>query len=71
MNDYKTPDLINRAINEMSLRDWFAGMALQGMLSNPGYHLFQADEESADDITSHAFRISDSMLANRNGKEGA
>lgn len=49
----------------MSLRDWFAGMALQGMLAScrPGYSY-----QIAEDATSEAFRYADAMLAARDGK---
>jgi hypothetical protein len=49
----------------MSLRDWFAGMALQGMLAScrPGYSY-----QIAEDATSEAFRYADAMLSARDGK---
>jgi hypothetical protein len=49
----------------MSLRDWFAGMALQGMLAScrPGYSY-----HIAEDATSEAFRYADAMLSARDGK---
>ena len=43
----------------MSLRDWFAGMALQGMLAQGG-------EASPTDYAMAAFRMADAMLAERN-----
>ncbi len=49
----------------MTLRDWFAGMALQGMLAScrPGYSY-----QIAEDATSEAFRYADAMLSARNGR---
>jgi hypothetical protein len=49
----------------MTLRDWFAGMALQGMLAScrPGYSY-----QIAEDATSEAFRYADAMLSARDGK---
>jgi hypothetical protein len=66
MNDYKTPDLINRDGNEISLRDWFAGMALQGIASNPSFDCITPPEYASD-----AYSFADAMLAARAGKEGA
>ena len=54
------------AFSGMTLRDWFAGQALQGMLAScrPGYSY-----QTAEDATSEAFRYADSMLAASTGKE--
>jgi len=51
--------------NGMSLRDWFAGMALQGLLANPGYRLFQANEQTIGDVAEHAARIANIMITAR------
>ena len=48
----------------MSLRDWFAGMALSGLLANPEH------DESFPLNAEHAYRVADAMLAERK-KEGA
>ena len=40
----------------MSLRQWYAGMALQGMLANPNW----TDDECA---AHYAFEYADSMIA--------
>jgi hypothetical protein len=42
----------------MSLRDWFAGMAMQGLLANCG-----ADSEQ---IAKKAYEYADAMLVERN-----
>jgi|DEB0MinimDraft_3_1074331.scaffolds.fasta_scaffold107092_2 hypothetical protein len=51
----------------MTLRDWFAGMALKGMLSNPATELFsdgkRVHSEEAYAIAS--YRVSDAMLSER------
>lgn len=50
----------------MSLRDWFAGMALQGMFANSSmidtfsHHRMMADE---------SFNVADAMIAASEGKE--
>ena len=51
----------------MSLRDWFAGMALQGMMANPAIGFSLSATQSA--LT--AFSQADAMLAARDGKESA
>ena len=43
-------------LNGMSLRDWFAGMAMQGML---------ADGIAHDGAPRFAYRLADAMLAER------
>jgi hypothetical protein len=47
---------LHRAIPGMSLRDWFAGMAMQGML---------ADGIAHDGAPRFAYRLADAMLAER------
>ena len=53
-------------VGGLSVRDWFAGMALQGYCSRADLD-WQAMESFAD----HAFRQADSMLAARERKEDA
>lgn len=43
----------------MSLRDWFAGMALQGMLAN------QAEEGGINGMADYAYKYADAMLKKR------
>lgn len=50
----------------MTLRDWFAGMALQGMMNEPSNH-----RSLAIDDASYCYEIADAMLAARAGKEDA
>ncbi len=55
-------------VQNVSLRDYFAGQALQGMFSNPAlidtfsHHQMMASE---------SYMVADAMLAARNGKESA
>ena len=49
----------------MTLRDWFAGMALQGEVANPSAKLFEADSITFDDLAGDCYRIADAMLAAR------
>lgn len=46
----------------MYLRDWFAGQALAGMLSNPGR---VGDFARRDSLTSEAYHWADAMLSER------
>jgi len=46
----------------MSLRDWFAGMALQGILAN---HTMVINEDTAQMLQRAAWNISDAMLKER------
>lgn len=49
----------------MSIRDWFAGMALQGIIS--GDQDFATEGyPSALDVTHMAYKYADAMLAERN-----
>jgi len=62
----------------MSLRDYFAAAAMQGLMGNSGGP-WQANPSSgtgwcncdADDVASVAYNIADAMLAARTRKEGA
>ncbi len=60
------PALFGRDAEGMSLRDWFAGQALAGLLSNP-----RADQEWAGKHAAvSAYNVADAMLAAR-AKGGA
>lgn len=56
-----SPEVLERMKNQggMTLRDWFAGQALNGMLSDP--NLSAEPEEFAD----YAYRHADAMLKAR------
>ena len=57
--------------NGMTLRDWFAGQALQGLLANPKLQQAIMDHGGALGgwIESSAFGFADAMIAEREGKE--
>jgi hypothetical protein len=48
----------------MSLRDWFAGEALKGILSNPAL-IDTISQSTPDWIAIHAGLVADAMLKNR------
>ena len=54
-------DCVATGSTGMSLRDWFAGMALQGFSSVPSI----VDELPWDSIASMSYDMADSMLAER------
>lgn len=47
----------------MRLRDWFAGMALQGMMANP-----ECNAMAGEDIARNCYRIAEEMLSVRDAK---
>lgn len=50
----------------MSLRDWFAGQALAGMLDFSGAHSYQfADDAVALEVATSAYEIADAMIRAR------
>jgi len=49
----------------MSLRDWFAGMALQGVTSSANW------DGAISDVADDAYSLADAMLAARERKEDA
>jgi hypothetical protein len=55
----------------MSLRDWFAGMALQGLVSSAGAGIFTAGEVPRYEIASYSYKYADAMIAAREAKEEA
>jgi hypothetical protein len=54
----------------MSLRDWFAGMAMQGAIAYVNEHEDHYDQSLANTAIA-SYKIADAMLAAREGKEGA
>jgi hypothetical protein len=56
--------MYDTSIQGMTLRDWFAGMALQGQYAScrPGY-----DFATQADAAKQAYSIADAMLAARKG----
>ena len=59
-----TPGYMEDGRAGMSLRDWFAGMALLGMFTNT------ITLEDPETMTEHAYCYSDAMLEARKVKEG-
>ncbi len=54
----------------MSLRDWFAGMALQGWLASyDPSSIHPASSETANSLALSSYAMADAMLAAREGKE--
>jgi len=51
--------------NGMSLRDWFAGMALQGIISS----IYFTPQVTFEECVGRAYGTADAMLAAREGKE--
>ena len=57
-----TPDMPIQGGPGMSIRDWFAGMAMQGIISCPG-DLDGYYEE--DVVATNAYKMADAMLRER------
>jgi hypothetical protein len=59
-------------IRHMTLRDWFAGQAIQNayLLYDDAYERTVSDETYAEAAT-NAYRIADAMLAARDRNQGA
>lgn len=49
----------------MSLRDYFAAAALQGLTANPGAHKTGGGTLTADDMASGSYELADAMLRAR------
>jgi hypothetical protein len=62
--------LFTEGMGGMSLRDWFAGMALQGAVAYVNEHKDHYGESLAHTAIA-AYKIADAMLTCRDGKEGA
>lgn len=52
----------------MSLRDWYAGMALQGILANANNSIQKIDHESLGLLAAVTYQLADAMLAQREGE---
>ena len=57
------PDKYGRAPSGMSLRDWFAGQALAGLMSDPG--LRPCSVEEFEHMAARLYQVADAMLAAR------
>jgi hypothetical protein len=54
----------------LSIRDWFAGMAMQGAVAYVNEHEDHYDESLANTAIA-SYKIADAMLVAREGKEDA
>ena len=61
-------EMLPIAIGGMSLRDWFAGMALQGLCVT-NEHTSEPGTWNADYLAHAAFRFADAMIAQREKEE--
>ena len=58
---------VHHAHKGMSLRDWFAGMAMQGIISS----IYFTPQVTFEECAGRAYGTADAMLAARERKEGA
>ena len=65
---YDDGNFFNVTDTGMSLRDWFAGQALAGIMANS--RLITVLTESKQDPTSCAYQMADFMLAERAKSDG-
>ena len=65
------PQMLHSAYTGMSLRDWFAGMALQGILSTESFidavRALPSGAATAQAVSA-SYRAADAMLAARKGE---
>lgn len=52
----RTAEYVNNKAGNMSKREWMAGIAMQGMLSNDGFHL------NYENIAIEALRYADALI---------
>ena len=60
------PNPNNTTQEGMDLRDWFAGLAMQGMSMEVGLNVFKA--VGVGDVSKMAYSIADAMIDTRNNK---
>ena len=63
--DSKGYPITGKIIGGMSLRDWFAGMALQGILAESSHPQSTGSWKQAKEFAKTAYEFSDAMLAER------
>jgi hypothetical protein len=63
--DERTGNVTQYASNGMSLRDYFAAKAMQGLLANPGCEYSPMNIEAVEQVTSDAYALADFMLKAR------
>lgn len=59
-------DGMTRGFNGMSLRDWFAGQALNGIVANLHNWKFEGKQMTPEEVCRIAFASADAMLIERN-----
>lgn len=64
-DDYQTQDNHITQFAGMTLRDYYAAKAMQGILSNPG-QLDNVNEAAASWVARDAYLVADAMLKARN-----
>jgi len=67
-------DLHGMPFGGMSLRDWYAGMVLQGHISNPEItdkiiKEFKSGAEAAQAVAEICYKFADAMIEERNNAE--
>ena len=55
----------NAPVEGMTLRDYFAGQALAGMLANPEFDFVGAGAQNRGIVTQEAYILADAMLKER------
>jgi hypothetical protein len=59
-----------QSVGGLTIRDWFAGMALQGWLSSFGSSaIHPVNRDTEHDVAKESYRMADAMIAARAGKE--
>lgn len=53
----------------MTLRDWFAGMAMQAAIANPNIHVVDASDIPEPQVAEIAYEMADAMLRHRSGED--
>lgn len=55
----------NASCRGMTLRDYFAAKAMNGLISNPNYGIFDGKNEVHTDTIKQCYNIADAMLKER------
>lgn len=53
----------------MTLRDWFAGQVVSGLITRRAAEAYQSMETNAPEVAEVAYRIADAMIAHRGSNE--
>ena len=71
--DFKRVEQLTLDLPSMSLRDWFAGKAMQGILQNPGKLLKAgkpiAEDSSRNPLAETAYEVADAMITRKRETE--